>query len=412
LLRQKEEEAFVMAARGSIGANIAEARKLRGVTQHELAREAFVSFSLLSKVEAGHKPASPSLIAAVARALRVHVTQLTGQPYRGETADADAIHAPIAELRREITVYDLPPDVYDRPVPALAELEQRVTAATQLRQAASYVKLGAALPALLCDLRAAAHTLEGADRERVHGLLAEAYDAARALAYKLGYLDLASLLVTRHAYAAARSGDPLEAAVGDTMRAHELIGVGEFRAAGAVMATTLGRVEANLTDGGPAAIAVYGYLHLEAGLAAARGGDGESANDHLTQARQAADRIGADRDDYRLAFGPANVDIWSVALPLEHGDAPTALERAEGIHLPVSTPRERSSHYYIDLGRAHLQHNQPRDALDALMTARKLSPLHTRYHPMVRETTRAIARRQHGPDEALRSFAAWLRLQT
>ena len=86
--------------------------------------------------------------------------------------------------------YDLPPWGYDRPVPALAELEQRVTAATQLRQAASYVKLGAALPALLCDLRAAAHTLEGVNRERVHGLLAEAYDAARALAYKLGYLDL------------------------------------------------------------------------------------------------------------------------------------------------------------------------------------------------------------------------------
>src|SRR6266542_669851 len=273
-----------MAARGSIGANIAEARKLRGVTQHELAREAFVSFSLLSKVEAGHKPASPSLIAAVARALRVHVTQLTGQPYRGETADTDAIHAPIAELRREVTVYDLPPDEYDRPVPALAELEQRVTAATQLRQAASYVKLGAALPALLCDLRAAAHTFEGVSRERAYGLLAETYDAARALAYKLGYLDLASLLVTRHAHAAARSGDPLETAVGDTMRAHELIGVGEFRAAGAVMAVTLGRVEESLTDGEDAAISVYGYLHLEAGLAAARGGDGASATDHPTRA--------------------------------------------------------------------------------------------------------------------------------
>ncbi|HEY2575478.1 MAG TPA: hypothetical protein VGI74_04150 [Streptosporangiaceae bacterium] len=58
-----------------------------------------------------------------------------------------------------------------------------------------------------------------------------------------------------------------------------------------------------------------------------------------------------------------------------------ALDRAEGIHLPERMPRERSSHYYIDLGRAYVQQNRPQEALDALMTARKLSSVHTRYHP-------------------------------
>jgi hypothetical protein len=105
------------------------------------------------------------------------------------------------------------------------------------------------------------------------------------------------------------------------------------------------------------------------------------------------------------------VDIWSVALPVEHGDdsmIATALRRAETIHLPEGTPRERSSHYYIDLGRAHVAQNQPREGLDALLTARKLSSQHTRYHPMVREMTRAIARLEHRPSEPLRSFASWL----
>jgi transcriptional regulator with XRE-family HTH domain len=403
-----------MPVRNGVGSRIAEVRKLRGMTQHELARAAFVSYSLLTKVESGNKPATPALIASVTRALRVSVAELTGQPYRGHTASEDAIHAPIAELRREVTVYDLAPDEYERPVPGLAELAGRVAEVTRLRQAASYVDLGVALPVLLCDLRAAAAECDGVDRERVYALLAESYDAARALAYKLGYLDLASLLVSRHAYAAERSADPLEVAVGDTMRAHEMINVGEMRAAEKLMVSTADRIEDEVADDNPAAVSVYGYLHLEAGLASARGGDAEAAGDHLAEAREAADRLGADRDDYRLAFGPSNVDIWSVALPVEHGDdsmIAVALERAEGIHLPESTPRERSSHYYIDLGRAYVQQNRPQEALDALLTARRLSSLHTRYHPMARETARAIARLEHRPSESLRSFASWLSLR-
>lgn len=160
-----------MSARNGIGANIAETRKLRGMTQHELSRAASVSFSLLSKVEAGHKPASPALVAAVARALRVNIPELTGQPYRGQTPRDDAVHAPIAELRREVTVYDLPPDEYERTVPEFSQLAERVSEVTRRRQAASYVKLGAVLPALLCDLRAAAHSSVGLDQERVYGLL-------------------------------------------------------------------------------------------------------------------------------------------------------------------------------------------------------------------------------------------------
>jgi transcriptional regulator with XRE-family HTH domain len=400
-----------MPVRDGIGAHIAEVRKLRGMTQHELAREAFVSYSLLTKVESGNKPATPALIAAVTRALRVSVAELTGQPYRGQTASEDAIHAPIAELRREVTVYDLAPDEYDRPVLSVDGLAAYVAEATRLRQAANYVELGVMLPALLCDLRAAAAEYEGTDRERVYALMAESYDAARALAYKLGYLDLASLIVTRHAYAAGRAADPLEVAVGDTMRAHEMIGVGEVGAAGELMNATLARIEDEVSDDNPAALSVSGYLHLEAGLAAARGRDSDAVGDHLTEAREVAQRIGVDRDDYRLAFGRSNVDIWSVALPVEHGDDSMivqALRLAETIHLPGSTPRERSSHYYIDLGRAYVAQNHPREALDALLAARKLSSQHTRYHPMVREMTRAVARLEHRPSDTLRSFASWL----
>jgi transcriptional regulator with XRE-family HTH domain len=62
---------------GHIGARVAAERKLRGLTQRQLARRAHISYSLLTKVEAGHAPATPAFIGAVARALRVDVPEIT-----------------------------------------------------------------------------------------------------------------------------------------------------------------------------------------------------------------------------------------------------------------------------------------------------------------------------------------------
>lgn len=73
-----------------IGARIAVLRKTHGWTGRELARRAHVSYSLLAKVESGAAPASPALIGAVARALRVDVPRITGQPYEERTGGSAA----------------------------------------------------------------------------------------------------------------------------------------------------------------------------------------------------------------------------------------------------------------------------------------------------------------------------------
>src|SRR5260221_4076735 len=58
-------ELRLMDTGDAIGRRIAHARKLRGLTQIGLAGRAHVSKSLIAQVESGHKPATPSLIAAV-----------------------------------------------------------------------------------------------------------------------------------------------------------------------------------------------------------------------------------------------------------------------------------------------------------------------------------------------------------
>ncbi|WP_344014223.1 helix-turn-helix transcriptional regulator [Streptomyces thermospinosisporus] len=54
-------------------------RKVRRLTQRELADLSHVSYSTLTKVEQGVMPASPSVIGALARALSVPVSELNGR---------------------------------------------------------------------------------------------------------------------------------------------------------------------------------------------------------------------------------------------------------------------------------------------------------------------------------------------
>jgi len=91
-----------------VGTRVATIRKIRGLTARELATSAHVSYSLLTKVESGHAAATPAFVGAVARALRVDVPRLTGQPYEELRGHGARLHATIGPLRRSIDTYDLP----------------------------------------------------------------------------------------------------------------------------------------------------------------------------------------------------------------------------------------------------------------------------------------------------------------
>ncbi|WP_055546520.1 helix-turn-helix domain-containing protein [Streptomyces sp. NBRC 110028] len=91
------------------GARIARTRRERGLTQQGLAMRANVSKSLLSKVECGQKPASPSLIATCARALSVTTSDLLGQPYTQELR-RERLDEVIQPIRVSMENWDIPLD--------------------------------------------------------------------------------------------------------------------------------------------------------------------------------------------------------------------------------------------------------------------------------------------------------------
>lgn len=194
---------------------------------------------------------------------------------------------------------------------------------------------------------------------------------------------------------------------GDYQRAGELIGTADWASALRFLENSRSRIDAELSREDPATLAMWGNLHLKSGLAAARAGKRDLANARLHEVTETAQRIGRDRDDYRLYFGPTNVAIWSVGLAVEMMDGTEAVTRAQSVRLPASTPRERAGHHYIDLARAYLLHGERKSAFGSLHAAKRIAPTQTRYHPMVHETIRMLARDEARSSESIRGFAAW-----
>ncbi|HXP21324.1 MAG TPA: helix-turn-helix transcriptional regulator [Streptosporangiaceae bacterium] len=388
----------------AIGRRIGRARKLHGLTQIGLAGRAHVSKSLIAQVESGHKPATPSLIAAVASALNVDVTDLTGQPYRGSDVRGDRIHAAIPQIRQALVYWDIPPilDVPPRPMADLSAVTER---ANRLRMQASYAELGTLLPALITELTVHAHQGRDSVRSRAFRLLADAYTAVDSMAYKLGYLDLFALAVERMSWAANQADDPLLRPVAAIRRSSAFLATGAWDG-GMRLLDRAGRETMDNLSGHPAAQSVLGTIHLRTAIMAARGGRPSPAWDAMSRAREISGRLARDTTDYGLLFGPANVAIHEVAVAVELEDADEAIRRGAHLTLPAALPRERSSHHYIDLSRAWLWQHDHAKALACVTKAEQLAPQRTRYHPMARETVIRLLDIQRRMPEPLRGIAA------
>ncbi|GAA2290686.1 helix-turn-helix transcriptional regulator [Nonomuraea roseoviolacea subsp. roseoviolacea] len=387
-----------------IGARIAHVRKLRGLTQNELAQRVPCSKSLIAQVERGHKPATPALVAAVARAVNVDVTELTGQPYRGRTARTDRIHATVSELRQALVYGDVPPDL-ETPARSLDDLETEVMRVNKFRQTAQYVELGTTLPGLIQELTYTVHALSEPERARAFGLLSHAYSAADSMVYKLGYLDLFHVAVHRMTWAAEQADDPMLRPVSDVRRSMAFMATGAWDGGLRLLDRTSQQLEDGQRTSDPTTLSVYGTVQLRAAILAARANRSSAAWAYMQEADETAKRLRRDTNDYGLFFGPSNVAIHDVAVAVELGDADEAIRRSSSFTLSASVPAERASHHYIDLSRAWLWAGKRDRALSCVLTAETIAPQRTRYHPMARETVGRLLDVQRRIPENLRGVA-------
>jgi transcriptional regulator with XRE-family HTH domain len=386
-----------------VGLRIAELRKIHGATQQSLAARATVSYSLLRKVERGERAASPSFIAAVARALRVSVLNITEQPYGVRGADPTSEQVGVSALRHAL-VEGEDPELYTS-LRSLDDLSAAVVEIKEFDRRTKHAEVVRALPDVLRHLHRAVLDLPCGERPGAHDVLTAAYSYAVVALYRLGHLDLSHLADERARAAAARGDDPLRAAVAEWNHSLILMFDGAYPAG----LRSVARADAivDLAQTTPAVPAVRGALHLRAAIIAARATNSDLAVDHLTAARSLAVNGQDEANFYGTKFGLSNVSIHEVAVPVELSDGTTAVTRAADVTLPPSTAPSRVGHYWIDLSRAWLLHGDRRQALDSLQQARRIAPQLTRYHPQVRETVHTLAIQDARSTGSLRNFAAW-----
>ncbi|WP_030906901.1 helix-turn-helix domain-containing protein [Streptosporangium amethystogenes] len=396
------------AAEEGIGRRIAQARKLRGLTQQQLADRVPCSKSLIAQVEQGHKPATQALITAVARTLRIELGELTGQPYRDPGAREDRIHECVPQIRRALLSWDLPDE--DIPPPPMEQLRMDVRRASALGRQARYVQLGEMLPGLLEELTRAVHVSEGTRRDELFGLLSEAYTGVTAIAYTLGYFDLRGLAMDRVAWAAQASQDPLRVARTQWQRSTLFLATATYDKGLILLDRVRRDVGEDLGRLTAAELSVYGAAHLRSAIFAARATDRQRAFEHIEHAREAARVLGQDANHYGLEFGPSNVIMYEVAAAVEMYDGGEAVRRARHAVLPPAVAPVRLGHHYIDLARGWLYHGDRQKALETLLAARRIAPQQTRNHPMVRETVRMLVNLERRRPRSLSGFATWLGL--
>lgn len=382
----------------SNGQRLARIRARHRWTQQRLATEAGYSLAAVKAFEQGRRSLDrPAVILAFARALDCHPTEITGSPYTPVHNDEEgqAAVASIAAVRRALLRHGRPtrPAEHEAAAVDLPELRLRVAAANQYRQAASLAKSGNVLPALLRDLQVAAELCEGDQRREAFGLLASGYECAMQYLYKLGHTSDATLATERVVWSAQETDDPLRVVAARWYDAGEFLSIGEHDEAGAIIDGALTELGA-IRDRAPEVVSLCGAFHLKAALNSARATDSRGAEQHWMKAKTAAEELGEDRNDYQLQFGPTNVAIWGVSLPVEMGKGRLAVERAGGVQLPTQYSPERRSHHFIDVGRAYFYNGQRDLALGAFLKAERFAPQSTRMHAGVRETVGTMIRTQ------------------
>jgi transcriptional regulator with XRE-family HTH domain len=386
-----------------VGARIAEHRKRAGLTQQGLAQRIPYSYSLLRHVESGHKKASPQLVAAVARALGISVTTLTGHSVR--TLRPDRVAALVRPIREAMDLYDLPAESY-RPGSSPPDLSEAADGLCRDVRAGRLQQAAAALPSLLTELT-------GVCRERptseLWRALASACRSAHDVATKLGHNDLALLALDRMGWAATRASDPMLGAIRQYKRALSYRSRDAQHHIGMTMAAEGHRILADAGDS-TAARAVRGQLHLGAAVIAARADDPATVDQHLSQAQEIAERTGEVGHLYWLSFGPTNVATHAVFARLELRQFDAAYAAARAVRPPRGWATSRRAAHLVDKARAEMETGRTDAALTSLALARTLAPQQTRFHPRARETVKGLLHMRRCSPDALSRMATWIGL--
>ncbi|MFC9280849.1 helix-turn-helix domain-containing protein [Streptomyces collinus] len=386
------------------GVRIARLRRERHLTQRALADLSGVPYNTLIKVEQGRLAATPHVVACCARAMRVEVATIVGQPYV-EDLRADELDVLIAPIREALDVYDLgaDPDIVPRPLTDLHTDAEGLCAAVR---AGEIKKAASEVAGLIEETTTAAHTHRNSDGWLI---LASLYRTSYDVATKLGYPDLAQLALARMDWAAQRASSAVFGGAYQYFRALTYLREGKFRTGQRLVDLGLRTIEQ--AEPSWERDVVTGQLHLGGSVMAGRAHNEDQAMGHLAEAETIAARTGESPKVLWMAFGGTNVQVHRVAVLAELDKYDKAVAAANNLVIPDDWPKSRTSHHWAEVARAQMWTGRLDASFASLLKARKTAPQQAKYHPMVRDTYASLEAAHRRLPESFLSYGSWLSSQ-
>ncbi len=289
------------------------------------------------------------------------------------------------------------------PVPSAA-LRQAIRVKRQEYQTARYDQLRGTLPSVIGAAVATRQCASGGEEGTISSLLADLYIIAANFMVKLNDDPIALALADRALQSAKAGDDPLTAADAQRTVATVLRRTGRRTKAQDLLLSAAASIE----PGGrttPGQLSAFGTLLETAAYTAAVDGNQAAARDLISQAGDAARRLGKDANYRYTAFGPASVSLYQISIAQVLGDNGTAIEHARTLNPAAIPTAERQGRYWIDIARAFHQWNKPEHCYRALLCAERAAPAEVRYRPPVHRMTEDLLRTRRGALPGLNTFA-------
>jgi transcriptional regulator with XRE-family HTH domain len=380
----------------TIGYQLRRLRRLRGLTQEELADRADVSRDLVAKLEQGRRrTARITSLERLARALDVELSALV-------TRAAPALETVASWSDRRSIVGAA---IRDRGT-TMTDASVLVDRVHRAYQAARYSEAAGLLPSVTYTVDGLVADGPAHGRREALRLQTSVAIAAAKLATKAGNAPAGRSAAERAHSAAEAAEDPFGRAASAYQLICALLRAGglEDRENAEELAVSCAE-ELRGTD--PSSLTWRGALTLIGAIIAARRGDPVEACRRLDHAEDLAQRLGADGNIGWTAFGPTNVVIHRVSATVALDDPHAALAMAEQIDITAMPAglHGRQAQFHLDSAWAHARLQEEPLAVIHLLDTERVAPEFVLTNPNVRRLIRDLLERERRAIPGLRGLA-------
>lgn len=381
-----------MDDRTDLGARI---KQLRGklLSQRELADRAGISVDLIRKLEQGRRhTASIGSLQRIAQALDVNTAELLNKATPMPSFDPES---GVVAMRRMLTSVDeLLGVAAGNGEPASVDGARKdTTFAWGSYWSGKYADLSALLPQAVTRARAAELDAPDADRAEASDLLAQLYQITGCTLVHLGQPDGAWLALQHALSAAERGSDPLRAATLRGTLSWFLLTQGRYDEACRVAVHGAQSIEPTAKVSVPH-LSVWGSLILTGANAAGRGRQDGQAAELLDVARETADRIGGDRNDYETSFGVSQVIMQTADVQVVSERFSEALTTARRMPRDAALPLASRARHLADVAYAQTRLGHGDKAIDTLLTMEASAPDWMKHQTLPRQTIAELLERE------------------